>query len=126
MAMRPYPRVPLREGALHGDGALQRLRRRAERRHESVTHRLHLGAAVGGERLADDAFVLAQHLPRPGVAEALGEGGGAFDVREEDRIELGRWGFYVSMHRQFAELDNRVEDLRRRPSVPGHGCVAFE
>src|SRR3990172_811364 len=90
MAMRPYTRAPLLPRLLDGDGALQRPRRRAERRHEAVAHRLHLEAAVCGERLADDALVLAQHLPRPGVAEALGEDGGAFDVREQNGAERAR------------------------------------
>ena len=72
------------ERALYGDGALQSPHRRGERGHEAVAHRLHLGAAVGAEALAGDALVLPQDLARLRVAQALGEGGGAFDVGEED------------------------------------------
>src|SRR3989304_5418565 len=98
MAMRPCPRVPLREGALHGDGALQRPRRRPERGHDPPPHRLPLGAAVGGKRLAYDALVLPQHLPRPDVAELLGEGGRAFDVSKEDRTIYGVCGAGAVWH----------------------------
>src|SRR3989337_1249973 len=76
--------VPLLERPLHGDGALQRARGGAERGHETVAHRLHLRAAVGGEALADDALMLAEEFAGLGVAEALGEGGGALDVGEAD------------------------------------------
>src|SRR3972149_1842229 len=86
-------RVPLREGALHGDGALQRAPGGAERGHEAVAHRLRPGAAVGGEALPDDALMLAEEFAGLGVAEALGEGGGALDVGEEDRAERAEFGW---------------------------------
>src|SRR3990172_10443113 len=88
--MRPCPSVPLLERPLDGNGALQDPRRRAERRHEAVTHSLHLGAAVSGEALPDDALVLAEEFAGLGVAEAMGQGGGALDVGEEDGAE-GAW-----------------------------------
>src|SRR3990172_6915220 len=80
-------RISFIERPLDGDGALQRLRRRAKRGHEAVAHGLHLRATVRLQRLPHDALVLAQPLPRPGIAEALCHGRGALDVREEDGAE---------------------------------------
>src|SRR3970282_2610810 len=84
MAMRPYPRIPLRERLLYSDGALHCLRRRAEGGHEAVAHRLDFRAAVGLQRLPYDALVLSQDFARPGVAKAFGQGGGAVDIGEQD------------------------------------------
>src|SRR3990172_9132731 len=90
--MRPYARVPLLERPLDGNGTLQRLGRRAERRHEAVAHGLDLAAAVRLQTVARDALVLAEHHPRLLVPEPLGEGCGAFDVREEDGVDGARFG----------------------------------
>ncbi len=38
------------------------------------------------ERVPHDPLVLAEQLPGFGVAEALGEGSGAFDIGEEDGV----------------------------------------
>ncbi len=70
---RPYTLIPISERPLHGDGALQGLGRGGEGGHEAVTHRLHLRAAVGLQRLPNHALVLAHQLPGFGVTEALGQ-----------------------------------------------------
>src|SRR3972149_4419274 len=74
--------VALLERALDGDGALQDPGGGGEGGHEAVAHGLDLGAAVGRQRFASGALVLSHDLACFGVAEALGECGGAFDIGE--------------------------------------------
>ena len=50
-------RAVLREGLLDGDRAGDGSRGRAEGGHQAVARVAHLGAAVGGERRADDRVV---------------------------------------------------------------------
>src|SRR3990172_8731593 len=79
--------VPRLERLLDRDGALQRLRRGAERGHEAIAHRLHLAPAVRLQGLPNHALVLAQQVTDLRVAEALRHRGGAFDVGEEDGVD---------------------------------------
>ncbi len=58
--------------------------------HEAIAGVLDLGATVGLEGIADDAVVGAQHLLGLGIAQALGEGGRALHVGEEDGDKAGR------------------------------------
>src|SRR3989304_1459741 len=88
--------VALLERALDGDGALQGFGGGGEGGHEGGAPGLCLGAAVGRQRFASGALVLSHDLACFGVAEALGEGGGAFDVGKEDGDKsagsrLNRW-----------------------------------
>src|SRR3972149_11574943 len=99
--MRPYAPIAFIERPLDGDGALQRLHRRPERRHEAVAHGLDLGAAVGAEALAGDALVLAQDLSRLGVGPALGHRRGALYVSEEDGTEGGCFGRRGRLYRSW-------------------------
>src|SRR3990172_6336695 len=85
-------RVAGGEGLLDGDGALEGARGGREGGHDAVAGVLDLGAAVGLEGVADDGVVAAEELLRAVVAEALGEGGGALHVGEQDRHEAGRGG----------------------------------
>src|SRR2546428_13119156 len=70
-----------RDGAFRGAGG------GGEPDHEAVAHGFDLGAAVGGERFAGDALVLAEDGAGGLVAEALVEGSGAFDISEDDRAD---------------------------------------
>ena len=81
--------IALCERPLHDDGALQRLGRRRERRHETVPGRLQLPPAVTAKALAGDAFVFSQQVAALGIAKPLDEGGRALAVCEEDGAEAG-------------------------------------
>ena len=86
----------LRKGLLHGNGTLQRAGGRGEGDHEAVAHRLQLRAAVRLKRVAHDALLDAEQLPRLGVAKALCQCGRLLHIGEEDGPEgalVRRLGF---------------------------------
>src|SRR5439155_10092064 len=88
--------ISLSERPLECNRTLYRAGGGGEPGHEAVAHRFHLGAAVRVERLAGQALMLAQHLPRAFVAQPLVERGGAFDVGEYDGadgadVDFRRW-----------------------------------
>src|SRR5439155_3305504 len=74
----------LSEGPLEGNCALDGFGHATERSHETVAHRLHLGAAVLLEHVAGDALVLAEDGAAADVAQSRHHLGVADEVGEED------------------------------------------
>jgi hypothetical protein len=84
----PHPEVGgtrERQRPLHVDRAAKRFSRAGEGEQMAVTDRLDQGAAVLGDEVAQQRLVVGERSQPSRLAEALEQGGGAFDVREEHR-----------------------------------------